>query len=173
MKNVTYKFVVVAAGILVASLVSHAAGTALTNVSAAPLVFLPENTVTNHIVIAPTNAAEFTELKAKEAALVTQQHAVEQKIFNVFRSLHVAREETVKDDKELIELAREIARKQTELEKRTAEKYPQLGKQTQERDALTKEHSALGEQLRDIRKRMDVIQGLLPSEKKTTTPVKK
>ena len=165
MKNLTRKCALVAAGILVVSPVSHAAETTP--------VFLPENTVTNHIVIAPTNAAEFAELKAKEADLVAQQHALEQKIFKVFRSLHVAREETVKDDKELIELAREIARKQAELEKRTAEKYPQLGKQTQERDSLTKEHSTLGEQLRDIRKRMDVIQGLLPADEKTTPPVNK
>lgn len=165
MKNVTYKFVVVATGILVASLISHAAET--------PPVFLPENTVTNHIVIAPTNAAEFAELRAKEASLVADQHALELKIFKVFRTLHTAREEALKSDQELVELSREIARKQAELEKRTAEKYPEIGKQSQERDAMTKVHSNLGEKLRDVRKKMDVIRGLLPAEKKPAAPVTK
>lgn len=173
MKNLTIKCALVAAGILVASLVSHAATPVPSSTPVALPVFLPGNTITNHIVIAPTNAAEFAELKAKEATLVAEQHALEQKIFKVFRTLHTAREEALKGDQELVELSREIARKQAELEKRTAEKYPDIGKQSRERDAMTKEHSTLGEQLRDVRKRMDVIQGLLPAEKKPATSVMK
>lgn len=147
------------------SLVSHAAE----NTPAT----MDVHTVTNLVVINPANAAEFAELRAKELSLVAEQHALELKIFKVFRTLGVARESALKGDQELVELAREIARKQAELEKRTAEKYPEIGKQSTERDTLTKEHSTLAEQLRDVRKRISVIQGLLPAEEKPSAPLKK
>ena len=153
---------VVVVGIAIAH-VSPAANTVATNVPPAATVFLPENIITNHVVINPTNAAEFAELTAKEASLVAQQHALELKIFKVFKSLHDARETSIKGDQELIAIERDIARKQAELARRTAEKYPALGKQIQERDTLTKEHSTLGAQLLDVRKRMDVIRGLIPA----------
>lgn len=166
MMSMTIKCAVFAAGILAVSIASHAADAASTNGPATPLVSLPENTVSYRVVISPTNAAEFAELKAKEATLVARQREIEQKLFKVFRTLNVARAEAVKDDKELIEMAREIARKQAELEKRTAEKYPALGKQVEERDAMTKEHSTIAQELRDVRKRKDIIEGLLPAEGK-------
>lgn len=167
MMSVTKKCMLSAIGIAAVSIaVSHAADVSPTNGLAAPLVFLPENTVTNQVVVSPTNAAEYAELKAKEADLVARQHEVEQKLFKVFRTLHEAREGAAKEDKELIEMAREIARKQAELEKRTAEKYPELGKQVAERDAMTKQHSDLGKELREVRKRKDIIEGLLPGERK-------
>lgn len=172
MMTLTKKCAFLAAGILAMSLAAHAADPAPANVPATP-VSRPENIVTNLVVINPTNAAEFAALRLKEASLVANQHELELKIFKVFRTLHAAREEASKGDAELVELSREIARKQAELAKRTAEKYPEIGKQSQERDVMTKEHSKLGEQLRDVRKRMDVIQGLLPAEKKPDAPVTK
>lgn len=159
MKRMIFFAVLVSAWVLVVPVVSYSAD-AIT-------------TVTNHIVIDPADAAELSALRSKEAALVAEQRALEQKIFKVFRTLHVARESALKGDKELVELAREIARKQAELEKKTAEKYPEIGKQAQERDSLTKGHSALAEQLRDVRKRISVIQGLLPADEKPAAPVKK
>lgn len=158
---------------LATTLLSHATDAAKSSTPATDPVAPLVSTVTNQVVIKPADAAEFAALKANEKTLVAQQHALELKIFKVFRDLHVAREESVKGDDELTAMAREIARKQAELEKRTAEKYPDLGRMTKERDAMTKEHSALGEQLRDIRKRMDIIQGLLPADVKPAAPVAK
>lgn len=158
MKSIATFSVLLSAWVLVVPVVSYASDTV---------------TVTNRVVIDPAHADEVKELRAKELSLVAEQHALELKIFKVFGALHAARESALKGDDELVELAREIARKQAELEKRTAEKYPEIGKQTQERDTMTKEHSGLGEQLRDIRKRISVIQGLLPPEVTSSAPVTK
>ena len=117
-----------------------------------------------------TNTTEYAELKTKEADFLAQQKVLEQKIMQSFRAVRVAREDATKGDAELVEMAREIAKKQAELEKRVAAKYPDLGKQAQERDTLVKAEADLRQQLRDVRKRMDIIQGVLPADDKTTTP---
>jgi len=170
MKTLTKKCAWFVIGAFAAALVSSAADSAATNVPPTAPIVLSENTITNLVVIDPTNAAEYAELKTKEASLMAQQHELEQKIFKVFRSLHVSQEEAKKGDQELVEMARDIAKKQAELEKRTAEKYPELGKQAQERDVMTKEHASMRQQLREVRKRMDIIEGRLPAEVKTAKP---
>lgn len=129
---------------------------------AAPSTFYITNTVT----INPTNAAAFAELKAQEASIERQLHELEVKINEVFYQLHETRTKAFRDDAELTALAREIQKKQEELEARAAAKYSALGSGIKERDTLTKAHSDLEKHLHEIHNQMDALRGLRPVEER-------
>jgi len=132
----------------------------------ATTAFLPQNIDTNVVTVAPSNSVEYAALQVQEASLIKQQHELELKLNKVFFLLHDTRTRVMRDDAELIALTKEIAAKQVALEKRTGEKYPDLGAQMKERDTMTKAHSDLGEKLWEVRKRQAILEGRIVADLK-------
>lgn len=121
-------------------------------------------------VTADTNA--LAALVKEEAALMEEAKDVTRRVTALIRPLWVAREQAVKQDKDLQAISRAIAEKEKELEAKLAEKYPDIAAKAKERDELTRQHSAVGEKLRDVRKKIDAIEEAIKKEKAEKKPGK-
>lgn len=95
-------------------------------------------------------APQVDPLKEKERQLDGRRREIIQKLTTMHYPLKQAREKALAEDPELKALVKEIESKQAELEKKLQEKYPDIGKMTQERDALVKEEEKVRSQIMEI-----------------------
>ena len=93
----------------------------------------------------PAFSPEEAELDAKIRDIMT-------KMFKLNAQLRDARDRALKQDDELRAIQDEITVKQAAQEKRLLEKYPEIAKLTETKDALMKEHRAANSQLFEMRR---------------------
>jgi len=114
---------------------------------------------TNAPVAADTNA--LAALTAEETKLLAEAKEITIKITEMSYPLREYRQRMMSQDKDLMDINRVIREKQVELEAKLAEKYPDIGAKTKERDELTRKYSDVNSKIRDVRKKMDGIQGAI------------
>jgi type III secretory pathway component EscV len=102
-------------------------------------------------------------LTLQEEALDLQAREVTQKLISLTRPLWIARQNAMAEDGELRALTAEIDAKRMAIEKKLAEKYPDLAAKMKEQESLMRQHADLSMQLKDVRKKLDGL---------TATPAK-
>ena len=124
---------------------------------------------TNRAVKQEAPAVAATNTVSPLQLLQEQERATDAKIGEVMGKVSLltlpvqeATRRTLAQDEELNAMQREIAAKQQAMEKRLAEKYPDISAKLKERQELAKEYSTLVTQLRAIRKKMDQLEAAKP-----------
>jgi len=111
---------------------------------------------TNAVVLADTNA--LASMVAEEKTLLADAKNITVQLTSISYPLREYRQRMMAQDKELMVMARDIAKMQQDLEAKLAEKYPDIGAKTKERDALTRRYSDVNFKLREIHKKIDAMQ---------------
>ena len=119
-------------------------------------VLVDDSVHTNAPVVADTNA--LASMAAEEKTLTAEAKAVTIKITELSYPLRDYRQRMMSQDKELQALTKAIYDKQVELEAKLAEKYPDIGAKTKERDDLIKKYSDVNTRIRALRAKMDGMQ---------------
>jgi len=130
----------------------------------APVEKTPTDDVLNPQAPVAADPNALAALAKEEEQLMAQSKEATRKIVANERPLWADRQQAMAQDKDLQAISREIAAKQRELEAKFIEKYPDIGARSQESEALRKQYSAIGEKLRDVRKKMDAIRKAIATE---------